>query len=300
MMQVRALLDARWYYLKHSDGGSNSMVAPGHLPIAALAPLAPFVAIHRREIAAATALLPMLAAMMAIALIARRLVAPPAFLIGIAFLACGGSVTGMWQPLRIDHHGWQLAFLAWAAAALTDPRPARAGITLGAATALSFAIGMEMLLYLAAAGAVVALAWVRDGEPKRLFCYGVALAGGCALAFLLFTSEANRLPVCDALSPVWLSAMVAAGAVAMILAWASPKDGPAARRRRPGGRRHRRRFAWAWPDCLGRLERLLAELSGCGSQVREAMRSGGTVGRRDPDPDPPGRGDDRLGGDCCM
>ena len=68
-------------------------------------------------------------------------------------------------------------------------------------------------------GAIVVLIWIRDGEPQRLFAYGVTLAGGCAFGFLVFASEANRLPMCDALSPVWLSAMVAAGAVAMLLAW---------------------------------------------------------------------------------
>ena len=37
-----------------------------------------------------------------------------AFAIAIALLACAGSARGMWAPLRIDHHGWQLAMLALA------------------------------------------------------------------------------------------------------------------------------------------------------------------------------------------
>jgi hypothetical protein len=279
MMQVRGLLEGQgWYDLRqHRLAGSNihwSRLVD--LPIAGLKLLfTPFFGGRTAETIAVTVapLLPMLAAMLAIALIARRLIAPPAFLLAIAFLACGGSVTGMWQPLRLDHHGWQLAFLAWAAAALTDPKPARAGVTLGAATALSLAVGLEMLLYLAAAGAIVVLMWVRDGEPKRLFAYGVTLAGGCALAYLLFTSEANRLPVCDALSPVWLSAMVAAGAVATMLAWLTPKTmigrlGAAAL----AGAAVAGAFASAWPGCLGRLEQSSPELERLWlSKVREAM-----------------------------
>ena len=75
---------------------------------------------------------------------------------------------------------------------------------------------MEMLPYLAVAGAIAVLMWVRDGgEARRLAAYGVSLGGGCAFAFLVFASEANRAPVCDALSPVWLSAMLAAGAIAV-------------------------------------------------------------------------------------
>ncbi len=120
----------------------------------------------------------MLAAMAAVAVIARRMIGGIAFALAIALLACAGSAKGMWQPLRIDHHGWQLAMLAWAAAALTDPKRARGGATLGIATALSLAIGLEMLLYLAAAGAITVLMWIRSGEEaRRLLAYGVALGG---------------------------------------------------------------------------------------------------------------------------
>ena len=216
----------------------------------------------------------MLAAMAAVSVMARRLINPLAFPLAVALLACAGSAKGMWQPLRIDHHGWQLAMLAWAAASLTDPRRARGGVTLGLATAGSLAIGMEMLLYLAACGAIVVLRWVGSAaEARRLFAYGVTLAGGCALAFLVFASEANRAPVCDALSPVWLSAMAAAGAVAVLLAWASP----AGRGARLGlalgaGALVAGAFAWTWPDCLGRLEQSSPELERLWlSKVREAM-----------------------------
>jgi len=279
MMQVRALLGGQgWYDLaQHRMAGSNihwSRLVD--LPIAGLklafTPL--FGGRAAETIAVAVApLLPMLVAMQAIALTTRRLVSPYAYLLAITFLACSGSVVGMWQPLRIDHHGWQLAFLAWNVAALTDPKPLRAGILLGLATALSLIIGLEMILYLAAAGAIVVLMWVRDGEPRRLFAYGVTLAGGCALGFLVFASEANRQPMCDALSPVWLSAMVAAGAIAMLLAWLTPRTwqarlGAAA----AGGVAIAGAFALTWPHCLGRLEQAPPELDRLWlSKVREAM-----------------------------
>jgi hypothetical protein len=279
MMQVRGLLEGQgWYDLaQHRMAGSNihwSRLVD--LPIAALKLLfTPFFGGRTAEtIAVAVApLLPMLAAMYAVALMARRLISPWAYLLALAFLACGGSVTGMWQPLRIDHHGWQLAFLAWTAAALTDPKPLRAGITLGAATALSLIVGLEMLLYLAAAGAIAVVMWIRDGEPKRLFAYGVTLAGGCAFGYLVFTSEANRLPMCDALSPVWLSAMVAAGAVAMLLARVSPKSWQGRLAAAAlGGVAIAGAFALTWPQCLGRLEQSPPELEQLWlSKVREAM-----------------------------
>jgi hypothetical protein len=280
MMQVRALLAGQsWYDLEqHRLVGSNihwSRLVD--LPIAGLKLLfTPLFGGRAAEKMAVTLapLLPMLAAMAAVSVMARRLISPYAFPLAVALLACAGSAKGMWQPLRIDHHGWQLAFLAWAAASLTDPKRARGGVTLGVATACSFAIGMEMLLYLAAAGAILVLMWIRSAEEaRRLFAYGVSLAGGCAFAFLVFASEANRAPVCDALSPVWLSAMAAAGAIAVLLAWAAPATplgrlGAAA----GAGALLAGAFAWSWPHCLGRLEQSSPELERLWlSRVREAM-----------------------------
>lgn len=279
MMQVRALMEGQnWYDLaQHRMAGSNihwSRLVD--LPIAGLKALfTPFFGGKTAETIAVTVapLLPMLVAMWAVAVATRRLVSPYAYLLAITFLACSGSVVGMWQPLRLDHHGWQLAFLAWTAAALTDPKPLRGGVTLGVATSLSLVIGLEMLLYLAAAGAITVLIWIRDGEPRRLFAYGVTLAGGCALGYLVFASEANRLPMCDALSPVWLSAMVAAGVVAVLLARLSParweqRLALAAL----GGVAVAAAFAFFWPHCLGRLEQSSPELEALWlSKVREAM-----------------------------
>ena len=106
----------------------------------------------------------------------------------------------MVQPLRIDHHGWQLAFLALGLAGLADPDRRRGGIVTGLASAGSLAIGLEMLIYLALMGAAHVLFWVADRDERaRLFAYAVSLSGGTVAAFLLFASYANRAAVCDAL-----------------------------------------------------------------------------------------------------
>src|SRR4051812_20301252 len=159
MMQVRGLLQGQgWYDLaQHRLAGSNihwSRLVD--LPIAGLKLL--FTPIFggrtAEQIAAAVApMLPMLVAMAALAIVVRRLVAPIAYPLAIALVACAGSTTGMWEPLRIDHHGWQLAALAWSMASLTDPRRALGGVMMGVSTAFSLVIGLEMLPYLAAAGA---------------------------------------------------------------------------------------------------------------------------------------------------
>lgn len=283
IMQVRALLagqdwyDLRQYRLDPPFGADIHWSRLVDLPIAAiklaLTPLAGPLNAERAAVALAP-LLPMGVAMAAIAVTARRLISPKAFALAIAVLLCAPSLRGMWAPLRIDHHGWQLAMLSLVMAALVDPKRARGGALLGIATTLSLVIGLEMLLYLAVAGAAMVLMWIRDeGRARGLAAYGASLAGGCALGYLLFASYANRGPVCDALSPIWLSAMVTAGAVAVALAGLSPRStwlrllaaGI-------GGAAIAAGFAYFWPHCLGRLEGVSAEADALWlGNVREAM-----------------------------
>jgi hypothetical protein len=282
IMQVRAWLggqgwfDLRQYRLNPPYGADIHWSRLVDLPIAgiklALMPLIGGAGAERWAVTIAP-LLPMAAAMLAIAVAARRLIAPQAFGLAVAILLCAHSARSMWTPLRIDHHGWQLAFLAWSVAALVDPKRARGGAVLGVSTALSLTIGLEMLPYLALLGACMVLLWVRDGaQSRRLITYGASLAGGCSFGFLLFASYANRAPVCDALSPVWLSAMVGAGAVAVLLSLVPAPSwkvrlGLAA----CGGALVAGGFAWAWPGCIGPLEHASPELRSLWlDNVREA------------------------------
>jgi hypothetical protein len=282
MMQVRGLLtgqgwfDLRQYRLDPPFGASVHWSRLVDLPIAGIKlALTPFMsgAMAEKVAVAAAPLLPMLVTMGATAVAIRRILSANAIPVGLGLLLCAHSVRGMWMPLRIDHHGWQLAMLSLAALALTDRRPARGGLLLGAATAVSITIGLEMLLYLAAAGSVVALMWVRDGrEAPRLAAYGASLAAGCGLGFLLFASNDNRFAVCDALSPVWLTTLGAAGAAAVLLSrlrtdsWMKRLTVGAA-----AGVAVAAFYALAWPHCLGRLEGSSPELEEMWlSRVREA------------------------------
>lgn len=280
MMQVRALIEGQgWFDLaQHRLSGSNihwSRLVD--LPIAAIKlVLTPFTGGLIAEKAAVTLapLLPMAVAMTAVAVTCRRLLSPKAFALGVGLLVCAHSARSMWSPLRIDHHGWQLAMLALAMMALVDPKRARGGALLGVATALSLVIGLEMLLYFTVAGGLIVLMWIRDGgQARRLATYGATLSGGSALGYLLFASYANRFPVCDALSPVWLSAMVAAGAVAVLLSLVRQGDWKvrlvlAA----VAGALLAGAFVLAWPDCVGRLEQSSPELERLWlSKVREAL-----------------------------
>ncbi len=169
-----------------------------------------------RAAIAVAPLLPFGVATLGITLAARRLVAQGAWAFAVALLICAPATMNMFMPTRIDHHGWQLAFLALTLAGLVDDRRVRGGIIVGLATAASLAIGLEMLPYLAICGAAAALRWIIDREDAALVrAYGAALAAGTGMAYLVFASYANRVPRCDALSPVWLSVMVIAGFLAL-------------------------------------------------------------------------------------
>ena len=282
MMQVRALLhgqdwfDLRQYRLNPPFGANIHWSRLVDLPIAAIILLArPFVggADAERIAVAVAPMLPYLVLLFGVALTARRVIDRRAFFLPVLALIVAGLSNSMFMPERIDHHGWQLALLAVSVAGLADPRGARGGITLGITTALSLAIGLEMLIYLAIAGAAVALFWAIDaGQRRRAIAYSVSLGGGVAFCFLVFASYANRLAVCDALSPVWLSDILLASALLLGIAWFSPAD-------------WRVRFgllavagvviaafhALAWPQCLGRPENVSPETYTLWlSHVREA------------------------------
>ncbi|MEP9403463.1 AcrB/AcrD/AcrF family protein [Sphingomonas sp. VNH70] len=233
LMQVRAWLNGQaWYDLRqyrlNPPGGLDihwSRIVD--LPIAALILLLkPFAgtAWAERLAVGIAPLLPMGVAMVALAVTVRRLVAPMAWPLAVIFLLGCSSTLLMFMPERIDHHGWQLACLAWTVAGLADPKRARGGLAVALSSAVSLNIGLELLPYCGMAGAIVALRWVWDrAESRRLAVYGAVLAGGNAGGFVAFASNANYAMRCDALTPVWLSAVVAGGALLVLLAWANPR-----------------------------------------------------------------------------
>ena len=280
--QVRALLagqdwyDLRQYKMNWPEGANIHWSRLVDLPIAGLILLGRLFMTgpHAEQMAVALApLIPLLLLLVSLALIVRRLVAPAAWPLAILCLFFATSTMGMFQPTRIDHHGWQLALLALGAAGIADPRRARGGATVGIATALSLSIGLEMLIYLGLAGVTIVLFWIRDpDERRRLATYAVTLAGGTGLGFLLFASYANRAANCDALSPVWLSDAMLGGALLLGLAAWSPAKwqwrlGAAA----AAGAIVAGFHAIAWPQCLSRLEGVSPELYDLWlSHVREA------------------------------
>lgn len=282
IMQVRGLLhgqgwfDLRQYRMNPPYGANIHWSRLVDLPIAGLIlGLRPFLggAAAERWAVAIAPMLPYLLLLWSVALTARRLIDLRAYPLAFIALIFAGSTNGMFMPERIDHHGWQLALLALSLAGIADPKKVRGGLVLGISSALSLAIGLEMIIYLALAGIAQVLFWVDDVvERERLRAYAVSLAGATALGFLVFASNDNRNAVCDALSPVWLSDALLGGALIYGLAWLSPADW----KRRlllalAAGAVIAAFHALTWPQCLHRLEGVSPEVERLWlSHVKEA------------------------------
>ena len=283
LAQVRALLDGQgWYDLvQHRfdpahGGGNIHWSRLVDLPIAALIlilkPL--FGGAAAERIAAAVApQIPLLLLMFSLALTMKRLVHEKAWPLPVIGLLCAYSTIGMFAPLRLDHHGWQLAFLGLAISGMADPKRARGGAVLGIASGLSLAIGLEMLIYLALLGGATVLIWVSDRDQRdRLAAYAAALVATTCASFLIFASNANWQPVCDALSPVWLSDAAVGGGMMLALSrlgfdsWKVRLAAAVAAGAALAGF-----HAVVWPHCLQRLEGVSPEATALWlDHVREA------------------------------
>ncbi len=213
----------------------------------------------------ACAVAPMLAlapALWALLLTARRLIHPRAYPIAFAVLLCAQVTLFMWMPLRIDHHGWQLAALTVVIAGLADPDARRGGLIAGGATAFSFGIGLELIPVMAIAGASIALRWAfGPDQAARMRGYAVALGGGVAIAFGGFASIDNRAMVCDVLSPVYLSTLLLVSALLLAISVVPTRSRAARFALLAGlGAIVAGFYAISFPQCLGRPEQISPEL----------------------------------------
>ncbi len=282
LMQVRALLhgqawfDLRQHRMNPPIGFNIHWSRVVDMPLAALIlVLRPFTGTFWAErVACGVApLLPLSVAMLGLGATVRRLVSPLAWPLAVLGLICCSATLTMFMPDRVDHHGWQLAMLSLTVAGLCDSRARRGGLLVGGASAVSLSIGLEMLPFAAMAGAILALRWVWDrGEAARLTAYALSLGTGAGIGYAGFQSWDSSVLRCDALTPVWLSVVVAAGVLLLVLAQVSP-----ARREVRlalavvAGLAIAAGFAHFFPQCLGRPEQVSPELErNWLSNVREA------------------------------
>lgn len=204
------------------------------MPVAALMLLAgPLIGAAKAEILACI-LVPLLllaGLSYALYLAARRIGGRPLALVTLMLLLTAPSILIQFTPLRIDHHGWQIAMAALALAGMMDTRALRGGIVAGGALAVWLQISSESLPYVALFTGTLALwQWLRPAETPRFIGFAVTV-GGLALPLLvsLRGPSAPFQTQCDALSAAYLWPLVAF-AMATPAAYALLGTGTARRR----------------------------------------------------------------------
>lgn len=122
-------------------------------------------------------------------------------------------------PGRVDHHNVQLVLTMAMLAGLVDPRAGRGGAVAGLAAALSIAVGLECLPFIAVAfGALAIAAAFEAGDARRrLRATGCSFAlSAIPVALALAGPDVFADTACDALSGFWIAAMVLFGAIAAL------------------------------------------------------------------------------------
>ncbi len=214
LVQVRDLLAGQPWFDLHQyriNPGSSAVMHWSRIVdvplVAVIATLAPMLGQPLAEDVAAlmVPLLTLGAIMAVVGLLAFRLFGKE--IAGFACLACGLSpiLLAQVQPLRIDHHGWQVFMVIAAVAALLNSRPLVGSAIAGLAMAAGLLISIETLPLAAAFAAVMLLRWLRAPEQQwRLPAYLLGLAGGLVAFFALTRGFADPSQYCDAIAPAHL------------------------------------------------------------------------------------------------
>ena len=164
-------------------------------------------------------LLWILPAMTGVAAIAWRLAGAPAAIATLVLVLASGSAYQQFLPGTIDHHNVQIALTMLAVAATVwSDRVLWCASAAGFLTALSIAIGLEALPYLAVCGAAMAFrfAWSPDAA-RSVRHYAISLVVGLVgLALATLPSDRWLQVQCDALAPNLIAAILPAAAALMI------------------------------------------------------------------------------------
>lgn len=173
-------------------------------------------------------LLALLAIMLCVGRVASRLFDRETVILACLAIGFLPMLVYQFQPLRIDHHGWQIVAVAAALAAISGQRAWRGGALAGLAMAIGMSISLELLPVAAVFGAVLALRWLRD-RSQRMWLVGFlqVLALGLFGLFAVTRGFGDAELYCDAITVphLILFAVIAAGAT--VLAYAPPTPWPA-------------------------------------------------------------------------
>lgn len=224
IVQVRDLLAGQSWYDLHQyriDGPAGTLMHWSRLvdlPLAlVIAALSPLVGQDTAELIAGVALpiVTLGAIVFVVAGTASRFMTGREVTLACLCLGLAPALLVQLQPLRIDHHGWQVFTVVLALGGLACMRGVRGPVLSGIALGVGLSISLEVLPIAAAFGAVLVLRWLADGVTRAPFvAFLAALAVTLALTFLATRGFADLARHCDAISPahIGLFAIVAGGA----------------------------------------------------------------------------------------
>lgn len=117
------------------------------------------------------------------------------------------------RPMRIDHHGWQVALALAAVVAIIGVANARRGVIAGVALAALVTISLEGLPITVAIVGIAASRWTLQPERRpQLLAMSWSLVGGVVALHVATRGPAVMAPACDAIAPGWIAALIVAGA----------------------------------------------------------------------------------------
>jgi hypothetical protein len=121
------------------------------------------------------------------------------------------------RPLRIDHHGWQIAFALLAIVALVGQPGRRSGAVMGVALAILLTISLEGLPVTAAILGVALLAGTLLPVRREQALVAIwTLACSTTLLHVATRGPAMFSPACDAIAPGWIAALAVAAVAATV------------------------------------------------------------------------------------
>ena len=210
LVQVRDLLggqnwfDLQQYRINPPDGvamhWSRIVDIPLALSILALQPLVG-TAMAEWVVALVLPLLILLAIFMVVSRLAWRLLGRSSAIMSVLVLTLWSSFMMQMQPLRIDHHSWQILSVAIALWAISWRKAASGGVVAGIAMGVGVMVSLEVLPMVAAFGGVLALRWARDYRNRAwLTAYMQALALTMVIAFALTRGLPGASVYCDTIA----------------------------------------------------------------------------------------------------
>jgi len=232
LAQVRDLMagqgwfDLHQYRVSAPDGTLMHWSRLVDLPLAGLIGLLSLFLPAVLAESVAVAVMPLLALLLTMLAVGR--LAYEGYGLRVAVIACTlfllmPLLPGQFQPLRIDHHNWQILAVASALWAIFRADAARGGMFAGLAMAVGLTISLETVVMAAGFAGVLALRWMADpAERIWLVRYLQALSGGLAALFLLTRGLVDLAPHCDVIAPAHLGLFAIAAIGASAIATVAP------------------------------------------------------------------------------